>query len=308
MKNLKGIALLFAFAGWGMIVHGCGGGASDPSSVAIKPSQAGGSGADGGNGTGNTAGGNGSGNATPSGGYGTFKGRMVMTGTPPTFPVLIRQGATVKDGAVCAVSDIPDEKLVTSDGGVASVFVYLRRAPRGGKDIAAHEPTSQQLFDQKQCTFIPHAMVLRVGKPVLVKSSDSVPHNVKTNPQQNDPFNATLDKSSIDGVQLTYARSELVPCRVECNFHNWMRAWHLPLDHPYGVVTKADGSFEISDLPVGQHRFFIWHELAGRIESSYAVEIKSDGDVVDKTIEIDAGSFAAFKGPAPKRIKLSQLR
>lgn len=267
----------------------------------------------GGNGTGNGAGGNGNTNGTGAGGYGTFKGRVVITGPRPTFPKLVRKGATVKDGSVCAVSDIPDEKLVPSEGdGVANVFIFLRRSPPGGKDSATHEPTDQQLFNQKQCTFIPHAMVLRVGKPVLVKSEDSVPHNVKTNPQKNDPFNATLDKTNVAGVELTYTRSELVPCRVECNFHNWMRAYHLPLDHPYGVVTEADGSFEIKDLPVlpvgKKHTFVIWHELAGRIESRYAVEIKSDGDVVDRTIKIDAGSFTAFKGPAPKSVKLSQLR
>ena len=39
-----------------------------------------------------------------------------------------------------------------------------------------------------------------------------------------------------------------------------VRAWHLPLDHPYGAVTDADGNFTIKNLPVGTHKFRIWHE------------------------------------------------
>jgi hypothetical protein len=33
--------------------------------------------------------------------------------------------------------------------------------------------------------------------------------------------------------------------------------------HPYFAVTKADGSFEIKNAPVGTFRLFVWHEAIG---------------------------------------------
>ena len=70
-----------------------------------------------------------------------------------------------------------------------------------------------------------------------------------------------------------------------------MKAYHLPLDHPYGVVTKADGSFEIQDLPVGTHRFVIWPEGARSITPRFTVKITKDGEVVNETIEVDASKL-----------------
>jgi hypothetical protein len=41
-----------------------------------------------------------------------------------------------------------------------------------------------------------------------------------------------------------------------------MIAWHLPVDHPFVALTDADGNFEITDLPSGDHVFTVWHEAA----------------------------------------------
>ena len=49
---------------------------------------------------------------------------------------------------------------------------------------------------------------------------------------------------------------------MTCDFHSWMKAYHLPLDHPFGAVTDENGNFEIADLPVGDHEFVVWHESA----------------------------------------------
>ena len=85
-----------------------------------------------------------------------------------------------------------------------------------------------------------------------------------------------------------------------------MKAYQLPLDHPYGVVTQADGSFEIPELPVGTHQFVVWHERSRRpLFSRFTVKIKSDGDVVEKTIEVKATKLADVGGVRTKTIKLS---
>ena len=49
---------------------------------------------------------------------------------------------------------------------------------------------------------------------------------------------------------------------VVCNIHPWMKAYILSLDHPYMAVTGEDGTFEIKNMPAGQHEFQFWHEIA----------------------------------------------
>jgi hypothetical protein len=56
-----------------------------------------------------------------------------------------------------------------------------------------------------------------------------------------------------------------------------MSAWVLPLDHPYGVVTDADGNFELKDLPAGTVSLIIWHE-------------KKPNDPLDKAKEVTIGA------------------
>ena len=81
-----------------------------------------------------------------------------------------------------------------------------------------------------------------------------------------------------------------------CDLHPWMTAYQLPLDHPYGVVTAEDGSFEISNLPAGRHEFTIWHEVPKVVDSKYEVEIPVDG-TAEVEIKIPAQSLALLLGP-----------
>ena len=272
-------------------VSGCGGGASEVPTITVKPAEKTG-------GSITPAVIEPPKNGGPSGGYGTFKGRVTLTGAKegslPLAP-LATQGKASRDPAVCAAkADIPDESVVVNDGGLANVFIYLVRKPRNGKPKAAHEPTQQLIFDQEGCQFFPHAMVMRTGEAVLVKNSDPLNHNTKNRPKFNQEFNETLGGTAATS-ELTYKRPERVPVSVECNVHNWMRAYHLPLDHPYAVTTEADGSFEMHDLPVGTHLFKVWHEAAGEI-MEYEVTIAKDKEIVEKTISVAASKLASLRG------------
>ena len=223
-------------------------------------------------------------------------------------PALVLKGKAALDPAVCAATaDIPDQSLlVSADGGLANVFVFLKKAPKNGKDSLGTE-AEVLLLDQQGCIFEPHAMVVRTGTPITVKNSDSKLHNVKTKPALGQPYDKSLNQNQTG--ELVYDRPEPVPVGVECNFHTWMRAYQLPLDHPYGVITKADGSFEIPNLPVGTHQFVIWHERSTRsLFSRFKVKIKSDGDVVKETIEVEAAKLTDVGGAKTKTIKLSLNR
>ena len=224
-----------------------------------------------------------------AGAPGTFTGKVVMTGSVTALPPLFRQGAAIKDPAVCAAVDVPDESLVLGAGNaVKGVFVYLNKAPKGGKALAA--PAEPFMFDQKNCRFFPHCVIIPVGQMVKVLSDDSVAHNTHTYPQKNPSVNSGVAPGDREGkLDFTYRKAESVPLSIKCDYHTWMTAYQLPVDHPYAVVTDENGAFTIADLPPGKHSFVVWHEAAdgGYVERKFAVEIKS-GETTEMQIDYPA--------------------
>jgi plastocyanin len=165
----------------------------------------------------------------------------------------------------------------------------MRKAPDGYK--APPVPEEHVVFDQKGCRFIPHALTVRCGQKVLVKSDDDLVHNTHTNPLKNiKGFNSAIKAKDRDGVPLTYEKPENVPVKVQCDFHPWMVAWHLPLDHPFMAVTDENGKFEIKGLPPGKHTFVVWHEVPGYLNNKLAVDIKAD-KVTEETLSFTAAQF-----------------
>lgn len=220
---------------------------------------------------------------------GSLKGRVLLSGAAASLPLLIAKGSAVKDAEVCAAEDVPDERLVLGpDNSVANVFVYLAKAPKGAKP--ATPPADPFMFDQKTCRFLPHATIIPVKQTVKVLSNDSVAHNTHTFPSKNSPINSTVNPMDRDGlVSFAYTKAEAVPLAVKCDFHAWMSAWHLPLDHSFGAVSGASGEFEIADIPAGKHSFVVWHEAAngGFVQRKLEVEIKA-GETAEVSVDYPA--------------------
>ena len=227
-------------------------------------------------------------------GYGTLTGRVVLQGNMPSIPSNL-PGGDLKDAEVCIRPEIPNETLLVDNAtnGIQNVFVFLARKPPGTPAELADPPETSIMFDQKVCTFLPHALVLRAGQEMLILNSDAVIHNTHTKPQSNGEFNQGIGSNEADGIPVVYARPERMPVRVVCDFHPWMLAWHLPLDHPYGAVTTEDGSFTIPDIPAGSHSFTIYHEGRKLIDlpvtitpdQTETVEIPIPGDTLVGQIE-----------------------
>jgi hypothetical protein len=218
-------------------------------------------------------------------GYGHLQGKVTIAGDVPSLPPLVT-AAMVKpdDKDVCVHDRIANQKLVVNGNAVQNVFVYLQRAPAGTKmpEAAPVEVT----MDHKTCTFVPHAMVVMTGQPIRVLNDDGIAHNVHTKPTRSGEFNSGIGAHNREGVLTTYKNAERTPARVICDYHTWMLAWHLPLDHPYGAVTNEAGEFEIRDLPAGKHKFTIWHEGNVLAEKDVTIE-------VDQTAPLDLEFTAA---------------
>lgn len=239
-------------------------------------------------------------------GYGTFTGRVVLQGTPPDLPPTVTASVIKPDqAAVCVFENIPNERLMVGpNNGVANVFIYLAKRPRGAK--MPESLPEEVIFDQKFCTFRPHALTLMTGQELRVLNDDAAPHNVNISAARNSLPNATIGANNREGIVLTYTRPEKEPVRVRCDIHAWMEAWQLPLDHPYSAVTAEDGSFTIPNLPADTHEFIVWHERAGEITDALQVTIEPDGTTTQE-IPLDAAALAEFRGPQPRTVVLSAL-
>jgi len=219
--------------------------------------------------------------------FGTFKGRVTVSGMPPALPPLVAQGQQVKD-AICAVKPVPNESVIVGDGsGLENVFVFLSKLPN--VDVPA-PPTEPIVIDQSGCKFVPHVSIIRVGQPLKMVNTDPVAHNVKLTGVAMS-FNSTIPGGDTTGVLTQYKRPERFPIPMACDFHGWMQAYQLAVDHPWAALTKADGTFEIPSVPAGKMEFVLWHEKAGRIEGKLIVDVPANG-VVEKNFEVNAASLA----------------
>ena len=216
-----------------------------------------------------------------AGGVGTLKGKVVYEGTFTALPNLYEKGGANKDPSVCGADAIPNQRILVKDGGLANAFVYLEKAPKGGKSA---DVTGPAVFDQKTCIFLPHAMVVRTKQTVTVLNADAAAHNTHTYPGKNSPFNSVVQPDDRVGVPLVYTQVEKKPLSVGCDIHPWMQAYHLPLDHSFAAVSKGDGVFEIKDLPAGKHEFKVWHEAGEFLEKSLVVTIKPGDNEITITV------------------------
>jgi hypothetical protein len=146
------------------------------------------------------------------------------------------------------------------------------------------------VIDQMGCRFIPQAFVLRVGQPLQMKNSDPVSHNVHTSPVSNGSFNQIIKPNDATGISIKYDRPETRPVQTKCDIHAWMLAWHLPLNHPYAAVTRADGTFEIKDLPPGDWEFSVWHGRAGDVVRPVPIKAAA-GQVIEQEFQVPASKL-----------------
>lgn len=213
--------------------------------------------------------------------FGTFKGRVTVSGTVPPLAPLVSQGQQMQD-AICSAQPVPNESVVIGpNGGLSGVFVYLNRLPN--VDVPP-PPTEPVVIDQKGCKFVPHLSIIQVGQPLKLINSDPVAHNVKLSGVAMS-FNSTIPAGDTVGVETQYQRPERGPIPMACDFHGWMQGYQLAVNHPWAALTKEDGTFEITGVPAGKMEFVVWHEKAGRIEGKLIVDIPADG-VAEKTLEV----------------------
>jgi len=164
---------------------------------------------------------------------------------------------------VNGVTERPAKALSVADGKVANAVVYIGKIKKG----KAYTP-SDTTVDNNGCTYLPRVSIGHKKAKLISTNSDPTAHNVNVKLPGGNVFNKALPKEKSVEVKLKKSG----PAKVSCDMHPWMEAHMMVLDHPYGVITGADGSFELTDVPAGDYTVKVWHEVLGESEAKVTVK------------------------------------
>lgn len=237
-------------------------------------------------------------------GWGTLRGAFKLGGSAPARQAL----AVEKDKDVCLANGqlLAEDLVVGSDGGIQNVLIFVSQA------LSEDEPwthpsakpgkTDEVVFDQKFCVFTTHLLAVQASQPIRLTNSDTVGHNANLAANANPRFDQTIAANASAVYQPT--AEERQPFPVSCAIHPWMKAFMITRKNSYFAVSKADGTFEIPNLPAGVDlEFRVWHERLGFVKAAslggkdvkwsggkFKYKVDPDG-VSDFQVVLDASAF-----------------
>ena len=197
------------------------------------------------------------------GAAGTIRGTVTFHGEVPTADRL----EVTADPEVCGAEPRFASDLLVAEGndGVRNVAVWLGDIQEGKDWEARAEPRT---LDQKGCSFVPHVLVVPAGEQFFTGNRDGILHNIHTRGETNRPINKA-QPGFVEKLSMTLRYPGIV--RVECDVHDWMRAWIVVAAHPYYAVTESDGSFALEAVPPGTYTLQVWHEHLGTLSREVTV-------------------------------------
>lgn len=158
---------------------------------------------------------------------------------------------------------------VTAKGGkllgaeeLADVVVWFRPAAPVATRPAA-DPVPMTTRDKE---FFPRVLPVTVGSTVRFPNEDPILHNVFSVTPGN-AFDIGLVGKG-EGGEATFREAGVV--RIFCNVHHSMVAHVVVLDTPFHASPRADGSFELADVPPGPGRLTAFHPRAELLDLDLA--------------------------------------
>lgn len=197
-------------------------------------------------------------------------GQVLLVGAPPPEKV-IRFDQTC--GAMQHASGVTTRHFVVSpDGGLANVFVYISKGTGvDGKHFPT--PTTPVLLDQKDCMYQPYVIGAMVNQPIQIKNSDPILHNVHALPRNNGNVEFNFAQPVQDQVDQRIFTAPEVFVKLKCEVHDWMFAYVGVASNPYFAVTDSDGIFRLPDgLPPGNYEITATHLKAGTAKQRFTLK------------------------------------
>lgn len=250
---------------------------------------------------------------------GTITGKVTFSGTVPApkafkFSKFSNAGFCKKnlnkseDGEIRLLREVQ----VAQDGGLKNAIVSVRgvtskawlksarlvticeSSPHRMPHACAGVPRTEVVVES--CEFFPYAGVVVDKGKFYVENHDADPEDPKTargvlhsphgfevlGDRAGTLFNIPLPRkgdNSNQDIDMRTAKEGSV-MRLQCDQHEFMQSWFLPVDNPYYATVNEDGTFEIRDVPAGIYTILAWHPVAGKVESE--VEVPDGGTVEAK--------------------------
>jgi plastocyanin len=110
------------------------------------------------------------------------------------------------------------------------------------------------VLDQRNLSFSPHVLVVRVGTTVDFPNNDRVFHNVFS---FRDGKRFDLGMYPVGAMRrVLFDQTGL--SRIFCNIHPNMAAYVMTVDSPYFARSDESGAFTIAAVPAGTHTYHAW--------------------------------------------------
>ena len=183
---------------------------------------------------------------------GSVKGTVTYEGEAPEAPVPDR-----KSDPYCNKTKLPSDELIVTHGKVKDAIVRVLNMPKTAP------PAEPLTLDQKQCTYSPHVSGIVAGQKIRVRNSDGTFHNVRGTIDGKALWNKPHAQGAPD-LDLAPDTKAGDIVEVQCDVHPWMHAYIAVQDSASFVVTKEDGQFEITGLPMGTYTIESWHPKLGK--------------------------------------------
>jgi hypothetical protein len=192
-------------------------------------------------------------------GEGSITGSVKLSGTAPHM-----RGIDMSKDPYCVKANSTpvsmQNVMVSSSGGVQNVVLYISEGLQGG--AASAVPSDEPTFDQHNCMYSPHVMVVDADQKFKVTNSDQTTHNIHPLPAPGSS-NIGWNKSQPPGappIDSSWKSPEAIS--VKCNIHPWMHGWHVVVKGPY-AITDENGNFTIKNVPPGTYTVTAWQEEYG---------------------------------------------
>ena len=145
-----------------------------------------------------------------------------------------------------------------------NAVVWLETAAAPGRE------TRKVVLDQKNMSFSPHVLAVRVGTTVEFPNRDRVFHNVFS---FHDGKRFDLGMYPVGTTRdVTFGKPGL--SRIFCNIHPNMAAYVMAVDSAYFAASDASGRFVLAAVPSGTYVYHAWHPGGATLTGSATV----DGD------------------------------
>ena len=152
----------------------------------------------------------------------------------------------------------------------ANAVVWLE-AP----NAPARTPSQKTVLDQRNLSFYPQVLAVRVGTVVDFPNDDRVFHNVFS---FRDGKRFDLGMYPVGAVRhITFDKPGM--SRIFCNIHPNMAAYVVAVDSPYFAVSDGRGAFTIAAVAPGTYTYHAWRPGSATITGTSVLAL-------DKTLEV----------------------